>query len=369
MGTLRIYDGDTIEDLDYVQNIRHIFLKYKNKSGIYCIQSKINQKIYIGQAEDIYKRITGYLCNFRTKKPNGKSYKLIAHAKKYGIRDLNFSVIILCNKIELNFWEKFWIKSLGSLEYGFNLTAGGENIFERHKKRCILKNIITGEIVDFPSIKEFCKSQKWDESSGVGELLRGGYKRWKDWILPETDILDVIRTYIFLDPNGNKVITNSLNRLAKQNGLSQGNLRMVYTEKRPFHKGWRKYKKELDGIPFQEKTYRFVNPEGVLIEGKSLIGISRKYNISYTGLRSAFFKNRNHCGWRKYKSDKDLVPFYIYKYNIIYNNKSYETYNLNQFSKDHNLTSLNIYNYIGIKEQGKRSKNLFIKKEKVVYGS
>ena len=44
--------------------------KDKKKSGIYVIKNKINNKIYVGKAVDIYKRIKAHVTLLNTKSKN-----------------------------------------------------------------------------------------------------------------------------------------------------------------------------------------------------------------------------------------------------------------------------------------------------------
>jgi len=72
-----------------------INLNERNKSGIYCIQSKVNNKKYIGSSCNISKRYRMHLHHLRVLSHNNQH--LINHVKKYGIKSLYFYVIELCN--------------------------------------------------------------------------------------------------------------------------------------------------------------------------------------------------------------------------------------------------------------------------------
>lgn len=79
-------------------------------SGIYKIQSKIKpNRIYIGSAEDINKRWVAHLSDLkRNKHRNGR---LQNHYNKYGISDLNFSILLGCEKEDLLKVEQYFIDS------------------------------------------------------------------------------------------------------------------------------------------------------------------------------------------------------------------------------------------------------------------
>lgn len=42
----------------------------KNKSGIYVIKNKINNKVYVGKAINIYRRIKAHITSLNTKDKN-----------------------------------------------------------------------------------------------------------------------------------------------------------------------------------------------------------------------------------------------------------------------------------------------------------
>ena len=91
--------------------------------SIYKITNKINNKIYIGQSNDVHKRILSHISG----KKNGTS--VIHNAiKKYGAE--NFEIEILERDIEnYNEREKYWINYYNSTDRscGYNILGGGED--------------------------------------------------------------------------------------------------------------------------------------------------------------------------------------------------------------------------------------------------
>lgn len=79
-------------------------------SGIYKIQSTVKPKrIYIGSAKDIYKR---WECHIRTLRKNKHhSIKLQNHYNKYGEADLQFSILLGCDKDDLLKTEQYYLDS------------------------------------------------------------------------------------------------------------------------------------------------------------------------------------------------------------------------------------------------------------------
>lgn len=102
----------------------------KNKSGIYCICNKINNKVYIGKSKNIYNRIKQHIYYLNHKDKNENCY-LINAWLKYGSDNFYYYVIeylpldeqLLKNK------ELYWILKYNALDkkYGYNLRLDSES--------------------------------------------------------------------------------------------------------------------------------------------------------------------------------------------------------------------------------------------------
>lgn len=93
--------------------------------GIYKIQNKINNKVYIGQSIDIKRRLNWHKKYYPTKIHRA----LYSAFEKYGIENFTFEVIEELNEKELNEREIYWIEFFNSFgTNGYNLTKGGNNI-------------------------------------------------------------------------------------------------------------------------------------------------------------------------------------------------------------------------------------------------
>lgn len=114
------------------------------KIGIYKIQSKIKpDRIYIGSATKIKDRWRGHRFDLKNNKHH--SLKLQRHYNKYGIDDLEFSIISSCDKDQLLSMEQFFIDSMDPY---FNCcpVAGnclGRKVSEETKKK--MSKIFTGK--------------------------------------------------------------------------------------------------------------------------------------------------------------------------------------------------------------------------------
>lgn len=89
--------------------------------GIYKITNKINGKIYIGQSNNIKRRISEHQYK------GDSSRVLIDHViKKYGWDNFTYEVVEECDSSKLNERETYWIQFYHSNETGYNMNLGGD---------------------------------------------------------------------------------------------------------------------------------------------------------------------------------------------------------------------------------------------------
>lgn len=94
--------------------------------GIYRIQNKINGKVYIGQSININKRWKQHIYGLENNRHNNKH--LLSSWNKYGKDNFIFEVICLCDVLELDQKEVYYIEKFKSYDYnfGYNLNLGGQ---------------------------------------------------------------------------------------------------------------------------------------------------------------------------------------------------------------------------------------------------
>jgi group I intron endonuclease len=101
-----------------------------NISGIYQIQSKIKpERIYVGSAVNINNRWKNHLKELRRGLHHSK--KLQRHFDKYGEVDLQFSVLLGCDKEDLIKTEQYFIDSHNPY---FNICKIAGNTLGTHRK-------------------------------------------------------------------------------------------------------------------------------------------------------------------------------------------------------------------------------------------
>lgn len=102
-----------------------IILQDKTKCGIYKITNLLDNKSYIGQSVDVYKRWNDHCkCGLGIDTPPGnKLYKAI---QEDGLENFTFELLAECPKDELDSKEKYFIELYQAKEYGYNGTGGNK---------------------------------------------------------------------------------------------------------------------------------------------------------------------------------------------------------------------------------------------------
>ena len=99
--------------LDPYQNQWRIYAENLNKSGIYCWLNLINNKIYVGSALNITKRISNYFSVLYLRRYLSK-YKshIYQSIVKYGYNNFSLHILEYCSKEELLVREQYYLDLL-----------------------------------------------------------------------------------------------------------------------------------------------------------------------------------------------------------------------------------------------------------------
>lgn len=90
--------------------------------GIYKVSSKtFPDRFYIGASENLEERKWSHTIK-KSRHPG-----LQNHIKRYGLNDLVFEVIELCNKTELQYKEQYWISELNPFFNTFRFASSVDN--------------------------------------------------------------------------------------------------------------------------------------------------------------------------------------------------------------------------------------------------
>jgi hypothetical protein len=103
-----------------------IILGKKDVCGIYKITNMKNDKVYIGQAVDIYKRWYEH-CKAGLGIDTPQGNKLYAAMLEDGLENFTFELLEECPHEELNKKEAYYISLYNSVQYGYNSTKGNIN--------------------------------------------------------------------------------------------------------------------------------------------------------------------------------------------------------------------------------------------------
>ena len=145
------------------------------KGYIYTITNTINHKVYVGQSTDYKKRWKQHISC--AKSNSGKSHKLYNAMNKYGVEMFDFLVIaevyaftVYDLKTRLNELEIYYIDYYNSIDYGYNLTKGGDALVNtvdtiyavangRSKKNKL--DLFDRQYEDFPYRYTSCCAGNW----------------------------------------------------------------------------------------------------------------------------------------------------------------------------------------------------------------
>ena len=107
------YDGQQVIDMS-------------DKCGIYIIKNDINNKVYIGQSINIYKRIQEHFWKAECLKDISYNSALHSAIRKYGKEHFYYEVLEECDEKNINKREQYYIKFFNAIENGYNITYGGD---------------------------------------------------------------------------------------------------------------------------------------------------------------------------------------------------------------------------------------------------
>lgn len=104
-------------------------------TGIYIIQNKINNKVYVGKSINIERRWKQYEYCFRKNKISHINQYLLNSMLLYGYENFNFIVKEECSVSDLSERELFWMNHYKSFDsdYGYNLRVDSSSGMIAHQ--------------------------------------------------------------------------------------------------------------------------------------------------------------------------------------------------------------------------------------------
>lgn len=168
--------------------------------GIYKITNVKNNKIYVGQSNDIYRR-------FYEHQTKGESSRIPVDVaiQKYGKDSFIYEVLEECDITELNQKETFWIRKLNAIKDGYNCSEGGEqqSIGENNGRSKLTEQ----DIIEIRKAYNNHLKQK-DVYEKYKDIISFGYFQnlWqgRSWshVMPEVFTEENKQYYIFQNSNG-----------------------------------------------------------------------------------------------------------------------------------------------------------------------
>jgi len=177
----------------------------KNKSGIYCIQNIVNNKVYIGKSINIYRRIKSHIGSLNMNFRKHENEYLINSWNKYGRENFKYFVLeyLEINEKLLEERELYWIKQYDSLNRlkGYNLRTDINSkciVSESTRKKCSERNILRfskQEEKDKTSvrIKEFWKNNPNIKVEMAKKVKETKLKKWRFFKMNENN--DILETF------------------------------------------------------------------------------------------------------------------------------------------------------------------------------
>lgn len=249
---------------------------------------------YIGQSIDIYTRKRGHELDLYNQDHHNKKFQRFYN--KYGIESFKFTILLTCSEKELDFWEKWYIKSFNTYKtkINFNMTPGGDcsNLYLTTQKPGVLFNIKTKKLESFDSIASFARKYNLKNAS-ICNVLNRKRKYVGDWVRPDNQP----KTYILIDPNGNSYEVIKISEFSREHGLSRVCVGDLIRKKIESHAGWTR----LDSTPRGIKI-KLISPLGEVVEAQNMSEFCRTNGLSQGHISSVILGKRNvHKGWTTFK--------------------------------------------------------------------
>lgn len=220
------------------------------QSGIYCIKSIINDKVYIGHSTDIQTRWGNHKTDLRGNRHG--NIKLQNYINKYGIDTLEFLILENINHDEkLDVFltrEVFWISLFNSIKKGFNIDDPSKQLglpYISRAKRHFWINLHTKEEF-YASRYELALKIKVNPRTLI-HVVNGRHKTSKGWSLKNRRIENIPslkkkedqqRSYTFKNLKTGEIVTCSFLDFISKYSLHKDCMLRVVRKIRLSFRGW-----------------------------------------------------------------------------------------------------------------------------------
>lgn len=145
--------------------------------GIYMIQNKVNNKIYIGQAVDIEKRWRDHRRDLTNRRNENRHF--INAWYKYGEENFKFTILLECKESDLNMYEEYYIFELMTYDprVGYNKNYGGDSGRPTEEAKRKMSESKKGRHHSEEHKRKLSESRKGEKSYWYGKHLSEETKR------------------------------------------------------------------------------------------------------------------------------------------------------------------------------------------------
>ena len=235
--------------------------------GIYMIQNKLNNKMYIGQAVDIEDRWGEHRRGLRGGYHHNKH--LQNSWKRDGEENFEFTVLLECEESDLNMYEEYYIFELMTYDprVGYNKNYGGDSGRPTEETRRKISESCKGKQLSEETRRKLSDSQKgkycgeksyWYgkhrseehkrkiSEANKGKQLSEEHKRKlseanKGKQLSEEHKRKLSKPVVQIDPTTNKIVKmwESAREADRQEGFTNSKISQCCNGKRKTHKGYK----------------------------------------------------------------------------------------------------------------------------------
>ena len=222
----------------------------------------------------------GYICSEERKKQTSKQFKGIPQDKEFIERRAE-SVRKYYNSDEGKKTIEYLKKK--KEEY-FTSEKGKEYLLDLSKRWSGENNPSYGGRFSGEKNGMFGKKHTAEHKKGLSKKLKG----------------QGAKTYVFYNPDGEKVIIHNLTQFCKDNNLPQTVMASVATGKRKHHRVWT----TDENFHYIKPEYIVIDPTGTEYDVKNLTEFCKEHNLSYSAMTNVLYGSakKHKGGWVvKYK--------------------------------------------------------------------
>ena len=188
-------------------------------SGIYCIQNKINGKVYVGSAVNLNKRKDKHFSDLKLNKHRSK--KLQNSYTKHGLNTFEFFVLEYCEKDKLIECEQFY---LDTLEPWYNtLKIAGNNLGYKHTEE---------------ARKKLVELNTGKNNAMYGRKHSEKTKKLMSRPQSQEQVLQKSKSFKLISPTGELIDGVNLRKFCRENNIDRPNLLKVLLGKKKSCKGY-----------------------------------------------------------------------------------------------------------------------------------